>query len=331
MQNNRYIRQKQIMGEEGQELLQNINLLCIGAGGLGTLASSFLVAAGIGRITLIDEDNIEISNLTRQITYNETNCGQPKVKVLENYLHALNSKCQISKQITSLNYNNADVLIKQHDVVVDCTDNFKSKYLISDSCNLNNKPLVTASVDGFNGQVMVLLGELCYRCIFPDAKNHNSCSEGSVIGPSVGVVATYQANEALKLITKINTKSSLIQIDCLNNITKSYNIKSDMDCQNKHIIQYDDYERHVSFLPWFMVLKLHLEKNLNLIDIREKSADNLPVTALKFNSKNITSMDLPYNDKLVIICNNGHKSKLAALKLVSLGYQEVYYTSLLGS
>lgn len=350
--NSRYIRQNRIIGDNGQELLNQTNILCIGAGGLGSLVSCFLVAAGIGKISIIDGDKIELSNLTRQIIYNENNCGQSKADILKKYLCSLNSTCHISMYNTLLDHKNADEIIAKHDIIVDCSDNFATKYLVSDSCNINEKPLVTASIDGFNGQVLVILDELCYRCIFPKAAdNASSCLNGDVIGPSVGIVASYQANEVIKLITKINTSSHLTQINCLNNHAQMYSIYPDAECINNHSLDYhaDKYAQSsttkASFIEWKDMIKLHHSNNLQLIliDTQEfsqhlpsnySSSNNLllelklPDNTMLIKQQDLTKIKLPYTQPLVIICNYGYKSKLAAIQLINLGYHQVYYTSL---
>jgi len=124
-------------------------------------------------------------------------------------------------------------------MIIDCNDNFCTKYLVSDISNSYQKPLITASINGFSGQVLVLNTELCFRCVFPDVNSDTSCFDGDVVGPSVEIICSYQANKALKLIARINTQSKLIQIDCLNNNTTQYNLSPDMECINNHNLELD--------------------------------------------------------------------------------------------
>ncbi|MFN7093731.1 MAG: ThiF family adenylyltransferase [Burkholderiales bacterium] len=325
-ENSRYLRQSKVIGSEGQQQLKNTKLLVVGAGGLGTLVSSFLVAAGVGKITLMDEDTIAITNLTRQIVYSEKDCGQAKVLVLEKYLNSLNSECEINTYASFLNHSNADDIIAKHDVVVDCSDNFVSKYLVSDSCNLSNKPLITASIEGFNGQVIVLLPNICYRCIFLDAKANASCSNGDVIGPAVGIIASVQANEVFKLITGLNSQSQLIQIDSLTNIVSNYTLNSNPGCINNHEVQLASYEPQTKSLAWREIVKLHHNTGLKLIDIRKIAVTPLPAETILATIETITRLTIPKNQPLAVICNYGYTSKLAALKLAAIGYQQVYYT-----
>ncbi len=329
MFNLRYIRQNNLIGDLGQTLLKNANILCVGAGGLGSLVSSFLISAGIGKITIMDQDTIEISNLTRQIIYREKDCNQLKVNVLAKYLKSLNSECQISSINSFIDHQNGENLIKKHDFILDCSDNFKTKYLVSDLASINKKPLISASINGFNGQVLVLIENICFRCIFPKADHDLSCFNNDVIGPSVGIIASYQANEALKLITGLNQKNKLIQIDCISNQNQTYNLVPDNECINGHINSILEYEDKINFITWDNLLKLNENTNLITIDIRSNKLPALSIKPTISNPDDLMNLNIPYNQLLVVICNYGYKSRLTALKLANLGYLNVYYTHLL--
>jgi adenylyltransferase/sulfurtransferase len=320
--NTRYTRQANIIGMYGQQYLKNTNLLCIGAGGLGTLVSSFLVAAGVGRITIMDKDIVEISNLTRQITYHEKDSGISKVVVLQRYLQQLNCESQINILDVDISHANVDSIVPNHDIVIDCSDNFITKYLISDSCSLHQKPLITASIDGFHGQVMVLLPELCYRCVFTNASSNNSCFDGDVIGPSVGIVASCQANEVLKLITSLNNQSKLIQMDCLNNITREFKITPDYECVNNHRqeLAIDEKPEPITLNE---AISLHYTQNLKFLDMRKNIINKLPFETIIFDMHHIH--EFAKEQPLAIICNYGYRSRLVAMKLKSIGYTKVYY------
>lgn len=327
----RYIRQTELIGQSGQEQLQQARVLCVGAGGLGTLVSSYLAAAGVGNISLIDEDKIELSNLTRQITYTESQCGQSKVEVLKKFLNNLNSGIQIHSYADVLKQDNVDQLIRQHDMVLDCSDNFKTRYLLSDACSAELTPLISASVDGFMGQVMILQGDLCYRCVFPENKEQvNSCYSGEVIGTSVAVIASMQANEALKFILNIERSSRIIQVNNLSNQSSIFNIYPDSECINEHTAATEAIS-HVQYIKLNDVISNQKYQDMQIIDLRGQNARNITqayrVIHLSMNQAHSVTKYINKTQQITVVCNHGIKSKLFALQLLRLGYKCVYYTS----
>ena len=329
----RYARQLNLLGNDGQEALANAKVLCIGAGGLGSIVSSYLVAAGIGVVTIVDNDTIELSNLTRQITYNESNCSQSKVKVLTNFLRKLNSTTTINSHDFLLRHNNAQVLINAHDLIVDCSDNFLTRYLVSDLCNSAAKPLISASIDGFSGQIMVLLQELCYRCLFPHTSNHDGCLNGDVIGPAVGIIASIQANEIIKLITSLNKSSYIIQVDAFTNQQTCFTLLPDPACINNHDDTLLNYENKIKQLSPDEVLRLYHEKQIQIVDIRnqsDKTINQLTISSIQIEPTKISNVTkfISKDQAVAVICNHGFRSKLSASRLAALGYKTVYYTSI---
>lgn len=329
----RYSRQTELIGVEGQDALKKARVLCVGAGGLGSLVSSYLVGAGVGVIGIADGDIIELSNLTRQINYNEMHCGQYKVVVLESILKQLNSNCIINMHNNFLDYSNAEDILALYDVIVDCSDNFKTRYLISDICSNSLTPLIGASVDGFMGQVMVFCGECCYRCLFPNVNSAISCINGDVIGPAVGIIAGIQANEVLKFISGLNKSSYLIQVDSLVNQMSCHKIVTDHNCINNHsdVLAGDSI---VSRLEFSQVLTLSASGEVQIIDIRNKPTKNLGFSifeVINIDQNDITSISkyLPKNQAVVIICDYGYRSRLVALRLAQVGYSQVYFSSVL--
>jgi molybdopterin/thiamine biosynthesis adenylyltransferase/rhodanese-related sulfurtransferase len=322
----RYVRQIGVLGVDGQQKLVHTKVLCIGAGGLGTLVSSFLVNAGIRHIGLMDKDIIEVNNLNRQLSYTEKDCGQSKVKVLKDYLQERNSNCQINIYDCHLSVT-TEKIIDEYDLILDCTDNFPTKYLISDLCCINNKPLISASIDGFQGQVITLMPDMCYRCIFPAAANGTSCNDNDVIGPSVGVIASIQANETIKLITELSSLSQLTQIDTLDNTMSRFEICPDCECINGHEDElHFRYKLNISFINWQDVLKLISNETVNLVDIRKDQTQPLLTHTIKSSYEDISRLQLTKEMSIVIVCNSGQRSKLAALKLAAKNYQRVFYT-----
>ena len=191
---------------EGQEKLLNAHALVIGAGGLGSGAAPYLVAAGVGQITLVDHDEVDLTNLQRQIMHSEAMIGKSKVESGKHFLHQLNPNTQVhaiqSKADTSL----LDNLLPSVDIVLDCTDNFKTRQMINASCVKHQKPLVSGSALRFDGQVSVFDPRQhqspCYACIFsPDETFEEvSCASMGIFSPLVGIIGAIQAAQALQVL-----------------------------------------------------------------------------------------------------------------------------------
>jgi molybdopterin/thiamine biosynthesis adenylyltransferase/rhodanese-related sulfurtransferase len=193
------------VGMEGQLKLKQAKVLCIGTGGLGAPLGLYLVAAGIGRIGLVDFDSVDFTNLQRQVLFGTTDVGRPKIEAAADHLRNLNPEIQIDTYETRLTSENALDLFKDYDIIVDGTDNFPTRYLVNDACVLLGKPNVYGSIFRFEGQITIFgaPGGPCYRCLYPEPPPPGlvpSCAEGGVLGVLPGIVGTIQAAETLKLI-----------------------------------------------------------------------------------------------------------------------------------
>ena len=191
---------------EGQEKLLNAHALVIGAGGLGCAAAPYLAAAGLGHITLIDHDEVEITNLQRQIMHMESSIGKSKVESGKHFLHQLNSGVRIETIQAKVTLPILDYLLPSVDIVLDCTDNFQTRHLINASCVQHQVPLVSGSALRFDGQVSVIdprnSASPCYACIFsPDETFEEvSCSSMGIFSPLVGIIGSIQAAQALQVL-----------------------------------------------------------------------------------------------------------------------------------
>ncbi len=193
-------------GPEAQEKLKRGSVLVIGAGGLGCPALLYLAAAGVGRITIIDADTVDVSNLQRQVLYTTADTGLPKAEAAAARLLALNPLLDITPVVTRFTHDNALALVSAHDVVLDGSDNFSTRYLVNDACVLADRPLVYGAIQGFEGQASVfnLRGGPTYRCLFPEPPAPGTvpnCAEAGVLGVLPGLIGTIQATEAIKLLT----------------------------------------------------------------------------------------------------------------------------------
>ncbi|MGB3946807.1 MAG: HesA/MoeB/ThiF family protein [Bacteroidia bacterium] len=211
----KYQRQIQLnkFGINGQQKLNNSKVLVVGAGGLGCSALHYLVAAGVGKIGIVDFDTVSESNLQRQIIYQTTDIGKSKVNCAIAQLSKLNEFVAFEGFKSKLNNKNAINIFNDYDVIVDGTDNYETRYLINDACVLLQKPFLYGSVYEFEGQVSVFnfsskVNKLAptYRCLFPKPPQKNesfNCSETGVLGVLPGIIGTLQALETIKIITGI--------------------------------------------------------------------------------------------------------------------------------
>lgn len=237
----RHLRLPQI-GIEGQKKLEAAHVVLIGAGGLGSPAAYYLAAAGVGNITIIDNDVVDKSNLQRQILHAEADIGKPKVDSAVSSLQALNPRVKLFSLQTRLNAVNVDQIIANADVVVDGSDNFPTRYLLNEACIKSGKPLVYAAVQRFSGQISVFDAgrkrgiEPCYCCLFPEAPSGEdapNCAEAGVLGVLPGVMGLLQATEAIKIILDIGKSLSgrLLQFDALAMRFNEIQIPVDEQCR----------------------------------------------------------------------------------------------------
>lgn len=226
------------IGIEGQTKLKNAKILVIGAGGLGIPAALYLAAAGVGTIGLADFDVVEAHNLHRQLLHRDSSIGQPKVQSGAERLAEINPFIAVKIHAEGITAANAIKVFSHYDVIVDGTDNFGSRYLNNDAAVQAQKPLVFGSVYRFEGQVSVFaphLGGPCYRCLFPHPPPPGSvpgCGEVGVIGALCGVVGSWQALEAIKLITQCGSPliGRLLTYDALNQSVETITFPVDTTC-----------------------------------------------------------------------------------------------------
>lgn len=235
----RYGRQISLpaFGEEGQRRLRASRVLLIGAGGLGSPAATYLAAAGVGAMTVVDFDRVERSNLHRQPLFGESAIGRPKVEAAKGRLADLNPHVELEVVDAKLSSDNALQLVSTCDVVVDGSDNFPTRYLVNDACVLSGRPNVYASVLRFDGQLSVLCTPdgPCYRCLFPEPPPPGtvpSCAEAGVLGVLPGLLGTMQALEAIKLLsgTGVPAVGRLLLVDGLRLDVRSITVRRDPAC-----------------------------------------------------------------------------------------------------
>ncbi len=332
------------VGLEGQRRLAAARVLVVGAGGLGSPALQYLAAAGVGRIGIVDDDVVDETNLQRQTIYATADVGSGKAEVAARRLHELNPLVSIDAIGTRLDPRNARALIGAYDLALDCTDRFATRYLISDACVLEGKPDVYGSIFRFDGQVSVFAaaGGPCYRCLYPEPpppENAPTCAEGGVLGALAGLVGTWQAGEALKLLLGIGEPLSgrLMLIETLEAQVREVRFERDPQCAAcGAAATLDDltavvYERDEPAAADELEAG-ELDEALataRLLDVREpheavlgsvESAVCIPASQLEARMHELDSAQ-----RYVVACRVGAKSRWAAERLRDAGFERVVH------
>lgn len=285
----RYSRHIQLpgVGIDGQLKLKSARVLIVGCGGLGAPVSLYLAAAGLGNITLIDGDSVELSNLQRQITFSEKDIGKNKALCTQQRLQQLNSDIQIDAIDQALSVDNAEALIQSADLVLDCTDNFPTRYLINDLCKINNTPWIYASVYQQSGQCALFTPqESCFRCLFPSPpKGELDCNAAGVLGVLPGLLGTLQATEALKYLADIPCSSvnTLLLVETSDMHFQKITLQKDSNCilcsddnpvfdpsNNDYKLHCSAAEKSISSISAVDFEKWSQRDDIVLIDIREQ-------------------------------------------------------------
>ncbi len=242
------------VGPGGQQRLKEASVLIVGAGGLGSPASLYLAAAGVGRLGIADHDRVELSNLQRQLLFNDDEIGSSKVEVATRRLTALNPHLKVEEHPERVDSTNALDIFKDYDVILDGSDNFPTRYLTNDACVLTGKPLAYGAVHRFEGQASLFFAKEgpCYRCIFPSPPPPElapSCAESGVLGILPGVIGALQATEALKFILGLGRGlvGRLLLYDALNMDFREVRIPKNPTCplcgEDPAITELMDYEQ----------------------------------------------------------------------------------------
>jgi adenylyltransferase/sulfurtransferase len=342
------------VGVDGQRRLKAASVLCIGAGGLGSPVAMYLVAAGVGRLGLVDFDVVDFSNLQRQILHGTPDVGRPKLSSASDRLHALNPEVQIATYETALSSENALRLFEPYDVIVDGTDNFPTRYLVNDACVLSGKPNAYGSIFRFEGQASVFGAKdgPCYRCLYPEPPPPGlvpSCAEGGVLGVLPGIIGVIQATETIKLILGIGEPliGRFLIFDALRMKFRELKLRKDPDCPVcgthptvTHLIDYEQFCGVTRAAPEVVAvsnatditaleLKQRLDRGdrLKIVDVREPNEYQINRIA---GSVLIPLGEVPrrYNeldpeDELIMQCKSGVRSARAADFLRSVGFKKV--------
>jgi adenylyltransferase/sulfurtransferase len=325
------------VGEAGQAQLAAASVLVVGGGGLGVPVLQYLAAAGVGRIGVVDGDLVEASNLHRQPLYGVADLARPKVAVAAERLRALNPDVRVEPHEFHAAPDNIDALVSAYDLVVECTDNFRAKFLVNDAVLRAGKPAVFASVHQYEGQLQVyrpLPHWPCLRCLWPEAPRDGlvgNCAEAGVLGPVPATLGSLQAVQALKRILGLDAgeSPSLVMVDLLNLEMRRLVARRDPACDHE-----DPGHGHSSGAPplelEFTTLVEAFESGLELVDIREswERAHDPPglqiPTHLPLSELVHGHVQFPADGRYLIICAHGVRSLSLTEHLRAEGQVEVY-------
>jgi molybdopterin/thiamine biosynthesis adenylyltransferase/molybdopterin synthase catalytic subunit/rhodanese-related sulfurtransferase len=343
------------VGAAGQAKLRASRVLVVGCGGLGVPVISYLAGAGIGRLGLIDSDRLEPSNLHRQTMYALAEVGELKAELAAKRVRALNPDVDVRAYTTRLDALNAPDLISQHDLVIDCTDNFSTKFLLNDYCVQLGKPVVFASVYQYEGQLQIVQpGSACLRCVWPEATRDGivgNCSEAGVLGPVPGIFGGLQAFEAMKLLLDLpgQLKDELLVLDLLTLTTSRVRTKRAKACPEHAISRAaaalstavananagasapQSAHAPTSALELsFDTLDEAYEAGFDIVDIREpqelRETPTPSVHARSIPMAQLLHGQPPFEPKrkTVLVCATGRRSLAATQELRENGIADVY-------
>ncbi len=335
------------VGLEGQGKLKSARVLVIGAGGLGTPSSTYLAAAGVGKIGIVDYDTIEKSNLHRQVLYSEKDVGKSKAEVAKARLLEVNPNVKIEVHNVKLDSSNALEIFRDYDIILDGTDNFPTRYLVNDACVLLGKPNVYASIFRFEGQASVFYAKEgpCYRCLYPEPPPPGlvpSCAEGGVLGVLPGIMGSIQAAETIDLILAKGKPliGRLLLFDALDMSFKELKLRKNPKCSvcgpNPTVTKIIDYEAFcgveeelspdLEVTPKQLADLMAKGRDVVVVDVREPW--EYEINHIK-GSRLIPLNDLPARvnelstaDSIVVNCLSGQRSAQATKLLNGMGFKK---------
>ncbi len=343
-------------GMEAQEKLKESSVLIVGAGGLGCPLLLYLAAAGTGKIGLVDFDQVDVSNLQRQVLYTVDDVGKSKADSAKVRTQAMNPHVSVASYDVPLKSDNAMEISEGYDLIIDGTDNFPTRYLVNDLCVLTGKKNVFGSIFRFDGQLTVFDGKNgpCYRCLYPDPPPPGmvpSCAEGGVLGILPGIIGVMQATEAIKLLTDTGRSmlGRLVLFDALTMQFREVKIKKNPDCpicsekpSITELIDYEEFcgtkvigEKETNEETDDYIMVGHLKQALDgkngsslfLLDVRNpqewdicyiEGAHLIPLPDL---SSRIN--EIPQDKKIITICHSGRRSLTALNLLKGAGIKNV--------
>jgi molybdopterin/thiamine biosynthesis adenylyltransferase/rhodanese-related sulfurtransferase len=344
------------VGMDGQKRLKNAKVLCVGAGGLGSPALMYLAAAGVGTLGIVEFDEVDESNLQRQIIHSQADIGRSKAESARDSVLGINPYVNVVLHEERLEADNVMDIFSQYDLIVDGTDNFATRYLVNDACVLLNKPYVWGSIYRFDGQASVFWSEHgpCYRCLYPEPPPPGmvpSCAEGGVLGVLCASIGSIQVNEAIKLLAGIGEPlvGRLMIYDALDMTYRPVKVRKDPECpvcgKNPTITELIDYEEFCGTVSedaqkaaagstiTATELKDMLDRHddILLIDVREPNEYeivSIPGAVLIPKGEILSGAALerlPQDKRIVLHCKSGARSAECLAVIKDAGFSDAVH------
>lgn len=342
------------VGMTGQKKLKKARVLIVGAGGLGSPIISYLAAAGVGTLGLVDFDTVDYTNLQRQVIFTTDDVGKPKLEAAARRIREINPEIKVQPYETRLTSENALDIIRDYDFVVDGTDNFPTRYLVNDACVLLGKPNVYGSIFRFDGQVSIFAAEggPCYRCLYPDPPPPGlvpSCAEGGVLGVLPGIIGSIQAVEAIKLIIGKGHSlvGRLLLFDAMDLKFREVEVRKNPDCpvcgHHPDVTELIDYEQFCGIrgeeeealdlgTEWEISpeqLKTRLDRgdDIFILDVRNPEEYEISrlqgSTLIPLNELPERAAELDSARDIVVHCRSGARSARAVEFLRQAGFRKI--------
>jgi adenylyltransferase/sulfurtransferase len=348
------------VGMTGQKRLKNAKVLVIGAGGLGSPALLYLAAAGVGTIGIAEFDEVDESNLQRQIIHGQSDIGRPKAESAADSIRETNPLVEVIVHNERLDNDNVMAIFERYDLIVDGTDNFATRYMVNDAAVLLKKPYVWGSIYRFDGQASVFWAEHgpCYRCLYPEPPPPGmvpSCAEGGVLGVLCASIGSIQVNEAIKMLTGIGEPllGQLMIYDALEMEYRKLRVRKDPNCaicgENPTVTELIDYETFcgaisdeaaeaaadatisVATLEHWLKERENGERDFVLVDVREPNEyeiNSIPGSVLipKGDFLNGSALErLPSDKQVVMHCKSGVRSAETLAIVKGAGYADAVH------
>lgn len=330
------------IGEEGQLALKKASVLVIGAGGLGNAVLPYLAAAGVGSITVLDKDVVDVSNLQRQVLFTENDVGKPKAQVAVERIKAINSTGNFKFIQEFFTESNALEIAASYDIIIDCVDQINVRYLINDIAVYYGIPMIYGAIHKFEGQVSVFnyQNEASYRCAFPENQAKTpapNCEDIGVVGVLPGIIGMYQAMETIKVLTGAGTvlSNKILMIDLLNNFHQTIQIQrkeeanliakerilklKDSSTENDILDIYGaDIQRVVDENPNLKIIDIQYETHVE--KLAGKRITHIPVSQLTEEIENLNK-----NQPILLYCAHGVNSQWATQLLKHENFKKIYH------
>jgi molybdopterin/thiamine biosynthesis adenylyltransferase/rhodanese-related sulfurtransferase len=344
------------VGMAGQKRLKNAKVLCVGAGGLGSPALMYLAAAGVGTLGIVEFDEVDESNLQRQIIHSQADIGKSKALSAKETVEGINPYVQVNLHEERLDSSNVMELFAEYDLIVDGTDNFATRYLVNDAAVLLNKPYVWGSIYRFDGQASVFWSEHgpCYRCLYPEPPPPGmvpSCAEGGVLGVLCASIGSIQVTEAIKVLTGTGDPlvGRLMIYDALEMNYRQVKVRKDPNCavcgENATVTELIDYEAFcgvvsdeaqaaamdATITPRQLKEWIDADEKIDIIDVREPNEyEIVSIPGARLIPKDEFLMGdalsgMPQDRRIVLHCKTGVRSAEVLAVLKNAGFADAVH------